>query len=131
MQEIIKDNKQKNNKEFKKIISLRRKREERKNLFFDSVFHYELSKESELFNENSKYCTISWKHSNPINYKNFHENIVPLDWALNLLGYNMVEDDSIWREKLNNDIEFASKLSKTISFLKPITKEEYLKNRNK
>lgn len=92
---------------------------------FKSIFHYKISKECSLINNNSEFCTISWKHSRPINYKNFHECIVPLDWALNLLGYDMFKDDSIWRTKLDCDDIFANKLIKLMNLLKPISANEY------
>ena len=40
------------------------------------------------------------------------------------MGYNLLEDD-VWREKLNNDNDFAAKLVTMFKFLKPISKEEY------
>ena len=97
-------------------------------ILFKSMFYYKISNDSELFDSNSGYCTISWRHSKPINYKNFHEYIVPLDLALSHLGYNMLEDDSIWREKFNTDDDFADKIIKIINLLKPISKEEYIKH---
>lgn len=114
----------KKNEEVIKSITMTRIRKNSKDVFFKSMFYYKVSKDSGLFPDDSGYCTISWRHSKPINYKNFHKYIVPLDWALNRMGYNLLEDD-VWREKLNNDNDFAAKLVTMFKFLKPISKEEY------
>lgn len=122
---LIKYIKNENNETIFKSISLNRKKDSAQNALFKSIFYYKISEESEFFNDNSGFCTISWKHSKPINYKNFHEYIVPLDWALNLMGYNMLKDEHLWRDKLNNDKNFAIELTRIMNHLKPISKSEY------
>ena len=117
----------KKDEEIIESITMTRTRGNSKDAFFKSMFYYKVSKDSGLFSDDSGYCTISWRHSKPINYKNFHKYIVPLDWALSHMGYNLLEDD-IWREKLNNDNDFAAKLVTMFKFLKPISKEEYEAN---
>lgn len=92
---------------------------------FRSVFYYEVSKDSGIFYDEIGYCNMSWNHSNPIDYDNFHKNIVPLDWALNTLGYEMLEDESSWRKRLKEDDDFAVELTTRIKYLRPISKEEY------
>lgn len=124
---LIKQVQDENNEMIFKSISLNRKKDNTQNPLFKSIFYYKVSKESEFFNDNSGFCTISWKHSKPINYKNFHECIVPLDWALSLMGYNMLKDECVWRDKLNNDKSFVIKLTKIMNYLKPISKDEYFK----
>ncbi len=95
---------------------------------FKSIFYYEVSKESGIFHDEIGYCNMSWSHANPINYDNFHESIVPLGWALSTMGYDMLNDEALWRKKLKEDDDFATELTTRIQYLRPISKEEYYNN---
>lgn len=89
-----------------------------------SVFHYRIDKSSGICGGNEDgYATITLNHENPIDYDDWHKNIVPLDNAMIVLGYGYD-----WRDKWENihkDELFYEKLSRIIEFYIPITEEEY------
>lgn len=93
---------------------------------FKSVFYYKVNKESELFLD-AKVDTVVLEitHLSPINYKKFHEELMIESWALEHLGYDMINDQDIWVNKLKTDKEFEKKLGALLDTLIPISKEEY------
>lgn len=93
---------------------------------YKSVFYYKVNKESDLHKEgNVDTVVLEITHLNPIDYKKFHESLMIESWALEMLGYDMVEDKDIWVEKLKTDKSFELKLGDLLDTLIPISKEEY------
>lgn len=93
---------------------------------YNSIFYYKVNKKSELYKEgNVDTVVLEITHLSPINYKKFHESLMIESWALEMLGYDMIEDKDIWVEKLKTDKGFELKLGDLLDTLIPITKEEY------
>lgn len=99
---------------------------------YSSTFHYKVKENSELFTDGkASAVVISIKHKEPIDYKEFHEDIMIHNWALNMLGYDMIEDSDIWMNKLYSendsmrDEEFINKFDKFVDTIIPISEEEY------
>lgn len=93
---------------------------------FNTTFYYKVNKESELFLEaNVDTVVLEISHLSPIDYKKFHEELMIESWALEMLGYDMIEDKDIWINKLRTDKEFEKKLGLLLDTLIPISKEEY------
>jgi len=101
-----------------------------KNSQIETIFHYEVSKESGIFYNNTGFCKITLTSEKPI-YKNIevfnflHEKVIPLLYVLDVLGYDFFKDEEAWKGKLKADDDFSSKVHEYLSYFKPISKEEY------
>lgn len=126
---IIKRGFNEDNKEIVKSLSVTKRTDEHNpETDLESTFYYRVSEDSGIFFNNDGYAKFTWCHGNPIDYDNFHKDIVPLDWALSTFGFETVDDGDIWKKLLREDEEFASELTKRILYLIPISKEEYENN---
>lgn len=111
-------------KEIKKTTILKEREDGEEG--YESTFYYKVNEKSELYLD-AKVNTVVLKitHLNQIDYKEYHEEMMIIDWALGVVGYDMVNDKDIWVKKLKEDKEFEEKLGKLLDTLIPITKEEY------
>lgn len=121
-----------NNKEIISEITLIDKKESYNESEYSSTFYYKVKEDSELYiNNKVSTVVISIKHGEPIDYKEFHEDIMIHDWALNMLNYDMIEDSDIWMDKMFSndksvrDEEFINKYNKLVDTIVPISEEEY------